>query len=540
MSEDVVGHTQDFIELPLHKTERNGPIIKFDLPKKVVSLEKNTFGYVGKIYGENGFEVDCLIDTGARFSSIPIIYKKHFNCVDLNIKIKLLSYNNSEVTNSGFFLVYAYLPPIGQIQIRTIFTEDKLQPILGLEFLKNYEASLLYSSKYQQHFLTLPLPTIHFKLLSDVVLPAKQTIFATIICETESQIYTNSLYILEENKNTMSTLTTVKTIEADHDDFCTRVELSLPFVNSSDKPIILNELLLVGERFSDVANCESHEIFNIVPSSGNTTTINVISTQDTDTITDTDTSTVYTSLTSGSHPSTDGVYSYDYTNTDNTYTDTHTDTDTSTVYTSLTSGSHPSTDRVYSYDYTDTEHTCTDKSFIDENCLVNEYMNSCTDEYVVTVENESHPCHNVSYTPNNTYDSPSVNIYNDYMNTCRVNRSFGREQNPPQATRNIPTHLNSVRQTKMIDENIPLGIDLHPHTAPVLDRRSLITKQLKEKELPKLVEDICLKNWNCFSAHAYDCGETTETLSLDFDHNFYKNLKAYPLDHEKAIFLKET
>ena len=192
------------------------------------------------------------------------------------------------------------MPPIGEIQIRTIFTEDVLQPILGLEFLKNYEASLLYSSKYQQHFLTLPSRTENFKLLSEIVLPANQTIFATILCETRGAVHTNSLYIIEENGNSMTALTTIKQIESDHDDRCTRVELSLPFVNSSNEQIILKELVLTGELFHNDDICESHEIFSIVPPYKNTSHISAISVQNINT--------EYVSLPSGSDPFKDKAY----------------------------------------------------------------------------------------------------------------------------------------------------------------------------------------------------------------------------------------
>ena len=90
---------------------------------------------------------------------------------------------------------------------------------------------------------------------------------------------------------------------------------------------------------------------------------------------------------------------------------------------------------------------------------------------------------------------------------------------------------------------VAAATDLELVPAPVLDPadvQRVITCKIKKLKLENRLENVLLSHWAVFSGNKYDSGKLKTPIDFNFDPNFPRQYKTYPLSDEKRKYLTES
>ena len=95
------------------------------------------------------------------------------------------------------------------------------------------------------------------------------------------------------------------------------------------------------------------------------------------------------------------------------------------------------------------------------------------------------------------------------------------------------------------ETDVPLGNKLILDTLPrpsltTEERKKIIYNKIEMKKYEPKLEQLLKKHFMTFAAFDYDCGATHEMFNFNFDPNYQRNRKIYPLSSDKLKSLQET
>ena len=211
-----------------------------------VELTQSKLGYMFTIEGQNK-QIDCLLDSGAYYATMPDSFRKHLKCQKLEKEINLISYNEEAIKTTGIFNVQFYIPGFGFIYLNTIFTEHELAPILGLQFLQKAKASLVYSEKNDNHYIlfrqTYERKYLSLSLIDTFTMEANTTCYKRVklrVAGNCGKLKKGSQVVIEPSPVILPTVGNILSVNNGV------IELILLFVNTEENSLKFENLEIQG------------------------------------------------------------------------------------------------------------------------------------------------------------------------------------------------------------------------------------------------------------------------------------------------------
>ena len=218
---DIISNNYEEYRCETVYTLNNTPTQQFKIKKSkkhIVPLDNEKVGYTIEIMStKNDKKLSLLVDTGASVSILPFQYLDCFQHKKTDKNVSLYAYNKEKVDVEGVYKVNIFIPNFGVVKQQFVVVKNNSMPIMGLDFLKKLQASLIFDTNCNQHVLEVPRSFIKKKVVLTVIesdsIPPNYTGIKTCVVSSSIPLKNGQNIVVPPSGPVMPCICTVNVVD---------------------------------------------------------------------------------------------------------------------------------------------------------------------------------------------------------------------------------------------------------------------------------------------------------------------------------------